>query len=305
MWLPARPPKMPYSNCRLIEVHAVDVQKVGGAPVRFDVFLGQLKTHSRGIGVAAFDVVDRHGDARRVAMLGSDRFAQVGGKRGDAALSRQVITDKGDAIDRGVFKILWQWESAPSRRYRLAVVSHGPAQKREEAVTVGTASSRLGRIKPSLFYVNVRSVIVHLIVSDEVYKDSPYFTFTTFAGCLARAVLAAVCCCICFCFWCLSLSFLLLSPILNLPCPMIVPLARAVDARGGADRFGFAKRCSISRRRDLRLSFHKRLGTTLSDLAVGSFFTRQRRPALLFDELLPVPSILGLERLELLLLIRI
>ena len=98
------------------QVDAVDIQKIGGAAIRLEVFFRQFEAHPRRIGVAAFDVVDRHGDAGRVAMLGGDRFAQVGGKRGDAALARQVVADKGDAIDRGIFKTLCQRKSSPSWR---------------------------------------------------------------------------------------------------------------------------------------------------------------------------------------------
>ena len=115
------------------QVHVVDIQEVGGAPIGLDIFLRQLKANTRGIGVAVFDVVDRHGDAGRVAVFGGDRFAQVGGKRGDAALARQVVADKGDAIDRGMVKTLFhgsdsslapspsdsQSWSSPKRKRRL------------------------------------------------------------------------------------------------------------------------------------------------------------------------------------------
>ncbi len=71
------------------------------------IFLGQLEAHTLGIGVAVFDIVDRHGDAGRVAVLGGDGFAQVGGERGDAALARQVVADESDAIDSGMARAVF------------------------------------------------------------------------------------------------------------------------------------------------------------------------------------------------------
>ena len=45
--------------------------------------------------------------------------------------------------------------------------------KRKEAVTLGTALRLLGKIGPSVFYLDVRLVIVHMSISDEDDKDSP------------------------------------------------------------------------------------------------------------------------------------
>ena len=48
MWLPARPPKMPYSCLQRDDVDVVDVQKVGRAVMGFDIFLDQFKADGGG-----------------------------------------------------------------------------------------------------------------------------------------------------------------------------------------------------------------------------------------------------------------
>ena len=57
------------------QIDAVDIQEIGGAPIGLEIFLGQFEAHTRGIGIAILDVVDRHGDAGRVAVFGGDGFA--------------------------------------------------------------------------------------------------------------------------------------------------------------------------------------------------------------------------------------
>ena len=75
IWLPARPPKMPYSCCKQTRSTLLMFKKVGGAAIGIDVLLRQFEAHAGRIGVAALDVVDGQRDARRVGVFGGDRLA--------------------------------------------------------------------------------------------------------------------------------------------------------------------------------------------------------------------------------------
>ena len=81
------------------EVHVIDIQKVRRPAIGSKILFGQLEAHASRIGIAAFDVVDRHCDASRIRVFGGDGLTQVGGERGDAALSRQIVADESDAVD--------------------------------------------------------------------------------------------------------------------------------------------------------------------------------------------------------------
>ena len=96
----ARPPaKDAIFELQGYEVYVVDVQEIGGAAIRVDVFLRQLKSNAARVGVAGLDVVDGQGNACCSAVLGSDGLTQVGGECGDAALARQVVADESNAVD--------------------------------------------------------------------------------------------------------------------------------------------------------------------------------------------------------------
>jgi hypothetical protein len=82
------------------EFDVVDVQKVGGAAVGINVLLREFKPDAARIGVTGLGIVDRQGDAGGLRILGGDGFAQIGCKRGDAALTRQIVADEGDAVER-------------------------------------------------------------------------------------------------------------------------------------------------------------------------------------------------------------
>jgi hypothetical protein len=85
----ARPPaKNPIFELQANEIHIVDIQEVGGASIRVDIFFRQLKANARRVSVAAFDVVDGQRDACGFAVFGGDGLAEIGGKCGDAALAR-------------------------------------------------------------------------------------------------------------------------------------------------------------------------------------------------------------------------
>ena len=98
-WLPALPPKMPYSCCDREHVHVVHVQKVGGATIRIEIGLRDLEAHARGIGVPAAGIVHRHDEAVEAGKLGGERVREVRGEGGDAALPRHVIAKHGDGAD--------------------------------------------------------------------------------------------------------------------------------------------------------------------------------------------------------------
>ena len=81
------------------DVDGVDVEEVGGAPVRVDVALGDLEAHARRVGVLHADVVHREHEAVELRHLALDGVAQVGRERRDAALPRQVIAEHRDGVD--------------------------------------------------------------------------------------------------------------------------------------------------------------------------------------------------------------
>ncbi len=70
------------------EVHAVDIQEVGGASVGVNILLNQFKANPGRVGVAGLDVVDGQGNIGRALIFG-----------GDAALARQLVADESNAVD--------------------------------------------------------------------------------------------------------------------------------------------------------------------------------------------------------------
>lgn len=76
------------------QINTVDIEEVGGAAIRVDIFLRQFKANAGRIGVTGLDIVDGQGDAARVTILGGDSLTQVGGEGGDATLARQVVAVK-------------------------------------------------------------------------------------------------------------------------------------------------------------------------------------------------------------------
>ena len=78
------------------------VDKIGRFVIIALLVLLNGEFHPGGIGVALLGVVDGDGkDVRPASQLRGDRFAKVGGKRGDAAQPRAIIADKSD-IQRGL-----------------------------------------------------------------------------------------------------------------------------------------------------------------------------------------------------------
>lgn len=81
------------------EVNVIDIQEISSAAIRLNIFFNEFKPHPGGISVTGLEVVDRHGDARRFAIFGGDSFAEVGGKGGNAALARQIVTNEGQTVE--------------------------------------------------------------------------------------------------------------------------------------------------------------------------------------------------------------
>ena len=80
-------------------VHVVDVQEIGGAAIGFNILLGQFEADPRRVLVACFGIIDRQRDAGGAFVFIGDGLAEIGGKCGNAALTRQVIADKGNSLN--------------------------------------------------------------------------------------------------------------------------------------------------------------------------------------------------------------
>src|SRR3990167_6847553 len=106
------------------EIYVVGMQEVGSAEIRVNILLRQFKSNPCRIGVAGLDVVDGQGNARCSAVFGGDGLTQVGGERGDAALARQVVADKPNAVDRRIgWTVFHDEHLLPGSRYPLLVIS--------------------------------------------------------------------------------------------------------------------------------------------------------------------------------------
>src|SRR5580704_14469380 len=90
----------PAKNAELVlqtdDIHIADIEKVRGAQIRRQVLLVNLEADHFRVVVTTFDVIDGHTEALTLGMRGSDGRKQVGGARGDAASTRQMITDESD-----------------------------------------------------------------------------------------------------------------------------------------------------------------------------------------------------------------
>jgi hypothetical protein len=87
------------------DVDAVDVQVVGGPPVRRRIGLADLEADARGVAVALARVVHRDDEAVDRRRRVEERAGEVRRERGDAALSRQVIAEHADAPDQRVGRV--------------------------------------------------------------------------------------------------------------------------------------------------------------------------------------------------------
>jgi len=97
----ARPPaKNAIFVLQADEVYIVDIQEVCGAAVGVNILLGQFKTNASRVGVAGLDVVDGQGNTGRALVFGGYGLTQIGSERGDPALTRQVVADEPNTLDR-------------------------------------------------------------------------------------------------------------------------------------------------------------------------------------------------------------
>jgi hypothetical protein len=81
------------------DVHVADVQKIGSSQVRRQILFFDLEANYLRVVIAVFYVVDRNTQALALRILVLYGREQIGGKGGDAALARQVVTDKRDFAD--------------------------------------------------------------------------------------------------------------------------------------------------------------------------------------------------------------
>ena len=86
---------------RALARRVVKVQEAGGAPVLVEVLLLDLEANHVGISVARLGVIDRRREAPALGMPRRHGPQQVGGKRGNPAFARQVVSDKRDGSNAG------------------------------------------------------------------------------------------------------------------------------------------------------------------------------------------------------------
>jgi hypothetical protein len=82
----------PAENAELVlqadDVHVADVEEVRRTQIGRQVLLLNLEANYVRVFVAAFDVVDRHGETLALGIHGGHGRKQVGGEGGNAALAR-------------------------------------------------------------------------------------------------------------------------------------------------------------------------------------------------------------------------
>ena len=77
-------------------VDIVEVQELSGFFIRSQVVLGERPSHPRRIVISLFRVVYRQRQQSSGSVLGGYGRAQVGGKRSNSTLSRQIVPDHRD-----------------------------------------------------------------------------------------------------------------------------------------------------------------------------------------------------------------
>ena len=81
------------------DVDRVDVQEVGGAPVRRQIGLRDLESNARGIRMTPPAVVHRDDEAVELGKFAVNRVAQIGRERCDAALAWGMCAEQRDLPD--------------------------------------------------------------------------------------------------------------------------------------------------------------------------------------------------------------
>ena len=96
-----RPAKNPELVLHADDVGVAYVEEVRRALVRAKILLLELEANYVRILVAALDVVDRHRETLALRVLRRNGHEEVGGERGDATSSRQVVAEKRDLSNLG------------------------------------------------------------------------------------------------------------------------------------------------------------------------------------------------------------
>ncbi len=79
------------------KIVAIEVEEISGPLIGGNVLLCQLQTHLLRIVVAGFGIVDGNGEQASFTVFGCQSVTQVGRESGNAALARQIVSNKSDA----------------------------------------------------------------------------------------------------------------------------------------------------------------------------------------------------------------
>src|SRR5271163_2702895 len=82
-------------------LNIIDVQEVSRATIGINFFFINLKSDSTRIVIAFRSIVHRTHDALTFRELRGNRFAEIGGKGGNAALSWKMIAHEGYLLNSG------------------------------------------------------------------------------------------------------------------------------------------------------------------------------------------------------------
>src|ERR1700739_2652195 len=83
------------------QVVSIEIEEFGGTFIGGKIFLLKLDSYLSGILIAGVWIVNWNGEEPAAAKFGCHRSTQVCCERGNAASSRQIITDKGNARGHG------------------------------------------------------------------------------------------------------------------------------------------------------------------------------------------------------------
>src|SRR5664280_1610902 len=110
MWLPAGPPKIPYSCCTQTRSTLVKIEELGRTFIGRQLLFGQLESHPLGIAVFGLRII--YGQCKQSfnPVLGRNSVAQVGGESRNTALPWKIVPNDSDParkrkIDRCVERL--------------------------------------------------------------------------------------------------------------------------------------------------------------------------------------------------------
>ena len=115
------------------QVHGVHVQEVGGSAIRLDVAFRDLEVDSARLGMPPAGIVHGEHEAVELGELHADRLTQIRRERGDSALTRRVVADHCDLVDRAALgsRRLDEIDGIPERR---RVLPHGETAAGESSL---------------------------------------------------------------------------------------------------------------------------------------------------------------------------